>query len=356
MKVLHIGTELQWRGGERQIYLLSEAIKKAGFESIIAFPKQSSALNRFKKCGFQIIEMKGKGGYHLRDALFLKSFCENNHVEIIHTHSGKAHSLGYLIKVLGYKGKLVVHRRVAFPIRKSLMTKKKYLSEKVDRFISISEAIKKDLISYGVSEEKIQIARSSVDDSKFNGLKKDECRKRLNLPTDIPLISIIAALTEEKGHETLFESLSNLDKNFLCLVAGDGNLKEKLSQKVKSLGLENKVKFLGFLEQPEILLKAIDILVVPSKSEGLGSIALDGCLAGNLVIASNSGGLPEIIKDKKTGYLFPVEDSAKLREILESNLNTSHSTLLSNAREHVKSLFSLEKMVSDTLSVYNKLK
>lgn len=355
LKILHIGTEKQWRGGENQVLLLSQKLRSKGVESIMAFPQKAVALERFSHDKFQTLPMSGKGGYHLIDALRLNKFCADNQVDIIHTHSGKGHSLGYLMKVLGCPAKLVVHRRVDFPIREGFLSKKKYLSDRVSSFVSISEAIKKSLIRYGVTENKIQIARSSVDAGKFESLEKKQCRMALGVLDDKPLIGIVAALTEEKGHETLLESLTKIEEDFLCFVAGDGERNGELIQKTRELGLEGKVRFLGFVKKPENLLKALDILVVPSKSEGLGSIALDGILADCLLIASDVGGLPEIVIHEKTGYLFEVGDSRTLTNHLTAALKEINPQILEQAKTHVKDNFSLDKMAEQTLKVYQDI-
>jgi L-malate glycosyltransferase len=162
MRVLHIGNEMSWRGGENQIRLLVEGLRAHGVESTIAFPKKSRAFEKFKSIAVTV-PLASKSAYDPRSVLRLVKYCRENKVDIIDAHSSGGMSLALAVKKRLPHIKLVVHRRVAIPIKNNWFTKRKYLNIHVDRFVCISNAIADVLANYGVPNRKIVTVRSAVD-------------------------------------------------------------------------------------------------------------------------------------------------------------------------------------------------
>jgi L-malate glycosyltransferase len=169
-----------------------------------------------------------------------------------------------------------------------------------------------------------------------------------------------AALTSEKGHEVLIRSCSLLKSkniNFQFDIAGDGPLENEYKNLVMHLGLDKNIKFLGHISNVTQFLSSLDILVVPSTLEGLGTILLDGAFARCVLVGTRVGGIPEIIIHGRTGLSVEVGDSDALALELEKLIASEQlrSTLTQNAFEYVKKEFSLENMVSGNLKVYKEL-
>ncbi len=195
-------------------------------------------------------------------------------------------------------------------------------------------------------------------------MNKFECRQKWGRDFKVPenhiLIGNASALTSQKGHETLLRAVAELrkkTKQFSVLIAGDGNLKESLQAMTSDLGISDQVQFVGFIKNVPEFLSALDILAVPSNNEGLGTIILDGILAGCAVVGSNVGGIPEIIIDKKTGLLQEVGDFQKLSQNLWDLIHNPEQTeyLKRAAMEWVKNEFGLAAMVDGNYQIYRSL-
>lgn len=169
-------------------------------------------------------------------------------------------------------------------------------SETVRRFISFQERIPRD---------KIITIYNFVDDLE-NGilLNKSEARKKFNFPQDLFLIGIIGYLKIEKGHKYLFQALPLLNfSDYKLLVIGNGYLEKELKEMVSRLGLENRVSFMDKSDKVFEIMKALDVLVIPSDNEGMPMVLLEAMKYFLPVVASRVSGIREVIEDGKTGIL-----------------------------------------------------
>jgi glycosyltransferase involved in cell wall biosynthesis len=364
MRVLHMDTEKTWRGGENQIRLLIQGLKASGVESYLATQSGSEIEKRLS--GLVRPFFISKGGYHLPSAIYLARWVRDQGIQVIDAHTSATHSLGILVKKLYPQVKLVVHRRVDNPIKKNFLTRRKYLSPSVDQFVGISGAIAQMLGEYGVLEEKISVVKSATEMPRFTPVEKVEAKKKLaqeqGLSPGALFIGNASALDKQKDPFTLlcaFHALrkQNPNQEFCLLLAGDGKLRTELETLVKRLGLEAYVRLLGFRKDVRDILLGIDIVALPSINEGLGTTLLDSVLCGCAVVATNVGGIPEIIIDGETGLLIspqnPVELTQKLNLLAHDQL--LRGRLVTKGCQHVEANFSVSSMVAGNLAVYRKI-
>lgn len=367
IRVLHLGNEMQWRGGENQIRLLIENSRNQGIEHHVAYPTKSEALPRFGKI-CSICPLPSKRPYDFRSILKIHRYCKANKIQILHAQSSAGLSLALTVKTLNPKLKLVSHRRVAFPLKSNLFSRKKYKNPKIDHYICISEYIRKMLIEYKIDLRKISVAKSAIDTSAYASLSRENCRAEWLTKFDLSepqfLICMASALTNEKGHDTAIKALAKVraqldlqNMPIQLFIAGAGPELAYLRSIVESQGLHWHVKFLGKLDRIAGLLKAADLLLVPSRFEGLGTIVLEGMAAQTVVVGSSVGGIPEMIKNNETGFLVKPDDVDGLAAVIldlykrRSDLgNIRHS-----ARQLLEKDFSLAAMVSANVSVYKKI-
>lgn len=364
LRVLHIDSESGWRGGENQLRLLAIGLAERGVESHIAVRPDSIAAARFAAAGATVIATPMRGGFNPLAAWRLARYCNRQNIPIVHAHTANAHSLGLLIKRVLPTIKLVVHRRVDYRPKHGVWSRRKYLSPAVDRYIAISEAVRSILMDYGVPANRIALARSAVPMGRYTEIDRQKAREALarayGVAPDQSFIGNASALTHQKGYETLllaFGLLKVQGVRFHGFIAGDGELRDALERQRVELGLEHDVTFLGFIDDVASFLAGLDLLAVPSRFEGLGTIILDGIDAGLCVVASNVGGIPEIIEDEKTGLLAPVDDAHALAQKLAKAVNDPdlRQRLNRAAQTHVMERFSIDAMVEANLAVYHSL-
>ncbi len=360
IRVLHLGTEYTWRGGENQARLLIDGLKNRVEAQFGATPRKSIAFQE-KRWNCELLALNSGNPYDPFCIWSLIQFIKKNRVNIIDAHTGKGHTLALNASRFLPDVKIVVHRRVDNVPKNKFLTKKKYFHPRVTKFTAISRFIKQVLIDYGIPEEKIAVARSAVSQDAYRALNRQACQKewkeRYQIPTQNILIGNASALSPQKGHETLLRAVAELKKvtpHFSVLIAGDGNLKQNLENLSKELGIQDQVQFIGFIKNVPEFLSALDILVVPSNNEGLGTIILDGILAGCAVVGSRVGGIPEIIIHNQTGLLQEVGDYKKLAENLAELIKNSEKMdyLRKTALGKVIQEFSLDSMIEGNYQVY----
>ena len=366
IKVLHIGHSAKWRGGENQVRLLIERMNELdlGVEHHLAFPQKAIIFERLQKQVNGYIQLPSNKPMDPRSVFQIARYCKHNNIQIIHAHSGNSHTVGFLVKKLVPSLKFIVHRRVDNHIRKKLTSRKKYLTKEVDQFIGISNAIVSILKNYGVDEKKITFIPSSVDDKPYRTLDKGNAKLKLTtkygLDKNKPLIGFISALENQKNPELFIEILNELNtngKNYGAIIAGSGRKSEKIALLIEKYNLSKNVKMLGFVENVNEIFSALDIFVLPSRNEGLGTVLLEASLAKAALVAADVGGISEVVIENKTGRLIESTQLKEFESAISSLIDNDaeKNKLINNAYEHVNSMFSLNKMAENTYKVYKKV-
>lgn len=364
IKILHLNTEKGWRGGENQMRLLIEGmLGNNNFENHVAALEQEECLQRFKPI-CQTFAIKSRFSFNLMQAKKIASYCSDQQIQILDAHTARTHTLACFIKMFNPSLKLVVHRRVDNHPGKSFLTRRKYYSKKIDSFVAISGAIKNILINIGVKEEKIIVVKSAVPNEPYLKLNKKEEKakwaKKWNINPEITWFGNASAIAHQKAYDVLVKAVDLLKSKkveFHCLIAGTGPQEKEIKNLVKQLQLEDKVTFVGFTNEVPSFLSALDILTVPSNNEGLGTIILEGIHAGCAVIASEIGGIPEMIKNKNTGLLIPCGSYKDLANGIEELINAPASSVqyIQNAKLLAEKEFSVKSMVNGNIQNYQTL-
>ncbi|PIR89070.1 MAG: hypothetical protein COU07_03195 [Candidatus Harrisonbacteria bacterium CG10_big_fil_rev_8_21_14_0_10_40_38] len=206
------------------------------------------------------------------------------------------------------------------PIKQRLADR--FLAKVTDVCISPTAAIheyaKKDI---GFPERKIiDIDTNGVDKERFETeLDKNKFRKELNIPEQDTVVVNIGRLVEQKGQSVLIDAAKKIlekQKDFSFVIVGDGKLEDNLKKQAKELGIEQKVFFTGSRKDTPDILRSSDIFAFPSIWEGQGLILFEAIFSKIPIVASNTGGIPDIIKDNETGVLVEPGNSDELAKIL----------------------------------------
>jgi len=232
-----------------------------------------------------------------------------------------------------------------------------------DRVIAISQPVVKHLVEdFSVGEEKIDLISSgiAVDDFAVTDEEtKLKRRKLYNIGAE-PVIGILARLSDVKGQDVLVEAMKDVVPVFpdvKLLLVGEGKLDPLLKKLVVKFGLKNNVIFFPVIKKIPEILSIFDVFVLPSRQEGLGISVMEAQAAGLPVIASNTGGIPSLIKDRDTGFLVPPEDvaalSAKIIMVLQNKEQSKEVGL--KARRVAEEKYSSKLMTDKTIKTYRKV-
>jgi glycosyltransferase involved in cell wall biosynthesis len=189
--------------------------------------------------------------------------------------------------------------------------------------IAIAEFTRQYLIeSYGIGEEYVTLIYQGVDTQRFRSTEdgKKEAKKRYLLPeSGSPVLTSVGSFEHRKGHPLLFEAVRQLASGPLpdihLMLVGDGPDEALLRDLAEELGLGNHVSFFPFTSEPNLVFERADITVLPSLyKEGLPNVLQESMAMNVPVISSRIGGVPEVVLDRQTGYMFEPGNSAQLAE------------------------------------------
>lgn len=366
IRVLHVGHATGWRGGENQTRLLIQNMNSSNalVSHYLAYPRGAVIFDRLKNDVRGVVKLSSGNPFSIRNVWLIIRHCREHQIDILHAHSGNAHSLAYLARLFLPNVKLIVHRRVDNPIKTKFFTRKKFLSSNVDAFISVSSAIAKICKAYGVALSKVHLIYDAIDQKPYRDLKKNECKRSLvnqfGWDENALLIGFISAIDKQKNPELFIQVLRVLKSRglmFNCIIAGTGKLEQKVKHLIDESDLSDQCKMVGFITDTAPLFSALDIFVLPSINEGLGTVNLEAMSAQAVVVASDVGGISEIVRNKETGLLAQsgnAEDFAnKIIEV--ANDESLRQDLIKNAETNLNEKFNLDVMVESTHRLYNCL-
>jgi glycosyltransferase involved in cell wall biosynthesis len=249
---------------------------------------------------------------------------------------------------------------VDFPLKRNYFSRRKY-RKKVDAIIAISERVKRVMVSGGVDRKLIEVIPSGIDFSAFDEVSsKDYLRREFSFSPDDFLVGIVAALADHKGHKYLIQAMKILKEysaKIKLVIVGHGSLQMELDRQAKESDVKDIVFFLGFREDVPQILASLDLFVLSSYLEGLGSSILDAMASRLPVVATQTGGIPEIVTDGETGLLVPPQDPEALaRAILRLyNDRKLAARFGQKGYEVVHQRFSAEAMAKKVVDVYERI-
>lgn len=184
-----------------------------------------------------------------------------------------------------------------------------YTFKRADMIIAVSKALKEKIISLGIPEEKIQLISNGVDTDLFRPIQKKACRDKLGLPLDKRIVLYIGNLEKVKGIDLLVDAMKYLPGDIELAVIGTGPLRNRLRS-------AKRISFYGSRSHSEIPLwmNACDVFCLPSRNEGCPNVILEAMACGVPIVASRTGGIPELIKSEKSGILVSPGNLAELSE------------------------------------------
>jgi glycosyltransferase involved in cell wall biosynthesis len=355
--ILHISTARGWRGGEQQIAYLCLELKKLGQKQSIACIKDAPLHHWAKKNNIPVLALKKVFSLDLRFSAKLSYYTKAHKVDIWHAHDAHAHGFAVYAKQFWTNPvKLIVSRRVDFPVGQSWFSAFKYNHPSVHKYLCVSDAIAEIMRESLKKNDAITTVHSAIDAGKFKHVEKGVFRLEFAKHAAKYWVGTTAALT---GHKDLFTFLDTAKRlmgkqaKYHFFIAGKGELEAELKSYSAKLGLENDVTFLGFRQDVAQLLADLDCFLFTSEMEGLGTSILDAFASNIPVVATQAGGIPEMVIHQKTGLLAPVKDAKCLAAHVESIRNNAllKNELCKAAAIHLLN-FSPSELALKTLAEY----
>lgn len=226
------------------------------------------------------------------------------------------------------------------------------------RYIAISHAVSAALQTYlGVPERKIDVVYYALDLDEF-AAGRATVRAELGAGDDEVLIGTVGRMTEQKGQKYLVEAMPEVLRQFprarLAIVGHDTGARDALEAQVRSAGLEDRVRLVGYRDDVAAVMSSMDLFVLPSLWEGFGLVLLEAMSLSRPIVATTVDSIPEIVVDGETGFLVPPRDPAALAAAICRMLSDPEMARSMGVagRRRAETAFSMERMIQETLDVY----
>lgn len=280
--------------------------------------------------------------------------------EIVHAHDPHAvtmAALGLSFRAPDPRPKLIASRRVDFHLQSHTFSQWKY--RQVDGFIAASRAIKDVLAQDGIPSGRIDVVHDGIDVEKIQNRPPIDVHAEYWLPHGVPVIVNVGALVGHKGQRYLIEAMSLVLREVPdahLIIFGEGELRPALERQVKHLSLAKRVLLPGFREDVLSLMKAADLFVMSSVTEGLGSAVLDAMAMGLAIVGTTAGGIPEAVVPNVTGELVEPSDPKSLAAAIVKLLKDPalRRAYGEAGRQHVAANFGVDRLVEGTLQSYRR--
>jgi glycosyltransferase involved in cell wall biosynthesis len=357
---LHIDTALSWRGGQNQVLLTVNGLREIGDRAALVAHPDGELLRRAAE-GLDLIPFAARSEMDLSAAWRFSRVLKRLRPDVIHAHDPHGVAIAALALPMSGSGPspaLVASRRVDFHLKNNSLSRWKH--RQVDCFIAASEAIRRMLLSDGVPPERTVTVHEGVDISHIVAAPAVNVHEALWLPHHAPLVGNVAALVPHKGQRYLIEAAHLVmreipDARFV--IFGEGELREHLERLVHEHNLEKHVLLPGFRTDILGCIKGFDVFAMSSVTEGLGTSLLDAMACQTPIVATRTGGIPEIVEDEVNGLLVPPRDAPALARAIVRLLNdqTRRRTMGEAGFKRVNERFTVERMVAQTAAVYERL-
>lgn len=364
MKIVQVINIPWWNAAAEYCITLANALSDREHDVIVIAEKDTPAYKKALASKLQVETMISfKPLYFLSDLFTIKRIFRTIYqdVQIVNVHTAPAQSIFIIAKFLfNLRYKLIRTRIDLRKIKHYPLNKFSYKS--LDGIIVTSKQDKDELLSFtNIKESKIKVIYAGIDIKRFKpNIDKQQVRTKFNIQPDVLVVGNIARRSPVKGHDVFFKSaqlIFNEVQNVLFVTAGvdDTVSLEQLKDMAKKAGVIEKTLILDYIENVEDLINCFDVGVVSSiGSEKHSRITLEYMACGVPVVGSNVGNVPELIIDRKTGYIvksgnFIDMADAVIKLLKDKELREVFSY---NARKHVEQKFSYSSFAQLTEVFY----
>jgi glycosyltransferase involved in cell wall biosynthesis len=360
VEVLATGTN---GGAQEHLYSLVTRMDAARFDVSIVALSTGSAVRKLQRAGASVTLIEDPDDAIATGAL--AAHLASIRPDVIHNHMYRAELVGTRAAIalgeIGHRRPYVVSTVHSSRVRSAEDREQLHrLTPRMDRLIAVSRSIERKLHDEGRTSAPIDLIYNGVDLERYD--HQEPCctlRDEYGMEPGSQLVGVVARLEPEKGHPTLLEAwpavLRSVPDAYL-LVIGEGSQSEALQARARELRIAHRVVFTGRRDDVPAVTAALDIAVLPSYREAQGLSILEAMALSRPVVASNVGGIPEMIQDGVSGLLVEPHNAAGLARAI-TRLLTDHplaDTLARQAHDMVHDRFSIEIMVAALQRIYEE--
>jgi glycosyltransferase involved in cell wall biosynthesis len=357
--ILHTEWSEGWGGQEIRILLEMRAHRRQGHGLYLLCPPRTKLAEEAGRMGIEVIPYKIRSPWEPKSILRIKNLIRDLKIDVLHTHSSVDSWAGGLAGRWARVPVLVRTRHISVRVRRPWLNRIYYLP---DAIITTGEHIRRELLqTHKIPAERIVSIPTGADAGRFHPGPPDlELKQRLGLPVDSPVITLVAVLRAQKRHELVIAAAAEVIKVFpqsRFLFVGDGPGRNRVEQEIKKAQLEAQILMTGYREDIPAILSFTDLGIISSVAEGVPQFLFQIMAMGKPVIATEVGGIPEIVTSGVNGVLIPPEDPAALAKAMIQTLGDPESArrLGEGGRRLVEQEYTVEKMAEKVYRVYQQV-
>ena len=312
-----------------------------------------------------ILTLRLKNALDIGSSLELSRLVREHQIDILHAHVARDYPVAAFATKRNRQTKFIITRHVLFPLNGLHALTMSHLA----RVIAVSHAVERALVANKtLPTDKIIVIPNGIDLTRFGPDRQSSYRaafrRRINLSLDKFLIGAVGEIKNQKGHDDFLRAASriakeNSDAHFV-VAGGDttptGERLRVLKELAVALGIEDRVQFIGWVDDTAPLLAALDVYVSASRTESFGLATVEAMASGLPIVSTATEGAREILENDLTGMIVPVggvdELALSILRLMEDS--AMRMRLGSQARTAALSRFSVERMVDETEKVYQQ--
>lgn len=358
LTILHTESSLGWGGQENRTLNEMLTLRERGHRCLLACQPGAKLGVRAREAGFEVHDIRMRGVLDIPAFLALRRLIHTEAVDVVNTHSSKdTLVVGLAVHSLFSARPVMLRtRHLALPITSTFT-----YSTLPDHVVTVSAFVGSYLVSAGVAAEHITPVPTGIDLTGYQHTAgAGTLKAELGLPPETVLLGTVAILRKKKGHAELLQAIpAVLEKHpeARFVFAGDGPQTENLSRRIAEMGLQDRVFMLGLRRDVINVLQSLDIFVLPTHQEALGTAYIEASAMGLPCIGTHVDGVPEVVADGLSGLLVPAGNSQALSKAMLTLLDnpTQRRSMGQAAHSRVASLFSRQAMGLGMEQVYERL-
>ena len=363
LHILHVVIALEPGGLENGIVNVANRLDPGRFRLSICCLEQAGAFAKRLSPNVQVIVLNKPLGISPRTTLRLHTVLGRLKPDLVHTHG-----LGPLLYTVVAKGFRLIppilhgEHRELLPDEQSTfkLLLRRILYRRCARIHTVSASLRLHLQLLGFPQDHLLAIPNGVDINRFKPADKIEVRRSLKLPETATIVGMVTNLRPEKGHLRLIQAFDLIATEFPSLhllLVGDGPAADQVTAAARASQAANRIHCVGHQPEPVPWYQAMDLLILPSSTEGLSNATLEAMACGVPVLASKACGNEEVIRHLQTGYVFALDTPPAIAEAMRTVLGSSANlaVLGQSSREHVGANFNLETMAQQYANTYAQL-
>ena len=373
LSVLHLSGRPAWCGESNRVLVLCRGLRDRGATVSLGAPAASALAQRAAAEGIPVESrfrfVRGfRPGPFLADVRALRRLQRERAFDVVHLHTARdtwPAAIAFGARTRGRRPALLRTRHHSLPSGSDPAHRWLY-GRVLDHVVLAADALREPVAGLfragALDDRRVTTIHSAIDPRRFDPSRVSgaDVRREFGIG-DRFCIGLVGRLSREKGHDLLLRALPDIlraEPRAVCLFAGTGDQEERLREEVARMGLADHVVFAGFRDDIPECIAAMDVLVVPSLSlEASPAVVKEGMAMNRPVIASDVGGVSEILRHGIDGWVIPPGEMSALRDALVRLVRDPATRMAAGkeARTRIVERFSDARLVDQTLALYRRL-